>query len=320
MAKDSITTANGGTFVSPLRYPGGKGRLGPWIASVLRANNLTGGCYVEPYAGGAGVALFLLLRNHVRRIVINDADPAVHAFWHAVVQEPETLIREINTRSPTMDTRAFAQDVLAHPEKHPLSERAFATFFLNRTSRSGILKGGVIGGKAQDGTYTLDARYNREDLVARIQAIAAQRHRIKVFGMDAVAFLDQHGSRFPKKTLVYLDPPYYIKGSQLYRNSYTHQDHVAVAEAARGLAHPTLITYDDVPEIRKIYKGMPSSFLSLHYSTHQGRPMACEAVFYDRMRLPTPPTMTRGERIIVPRSSRPKLRQQVACPPISKEA
>src|SRR6185312_4445396 len=283
MTTDPITTTSGGSFVSPLRYPGGKGRLGPWIASVLQTNNLTGGCYVEPYSGGAGVALFLLLRNHVRRIVINDADPAIYAFWHAVVQEPEALIHEIRTRAPTMDTRSFARDVLSDPEKHTLAERAFATFFLNRTSRSGILKGGVIGGKAQNGAYKLDARYNHADLIARIQTIATQRHRIQVHGLDAIEFLNRYGTKFPKKTLVYLDPPYYIKGSQLYRNSYTHQDHVDVAAVARGLAHPTLITYDDVTEIRKIYKGMPSSFLSLHYSTHQARPLACEAVFYERL-------------------------------------
>ncbi len=291
------TVSVSGAFVSPLRYPGGKGRLGPWIASLLKANDLDGGCYAEPYAGGAGVAMYLLLRKHVRRIVINDADPAVYAFWHTIVQEPDALIDEIQTRAPTMETRAFAKDVLANMGVHSKAEIAFATFFLNRTSRSGILKGGVIGGKAQNGKYKLDARYNRTDLIARIQAIAAERKHIQVYGLDAIEFLNKVGKKLPKKTLIYLDPPYYVKGSQLYRNCYGHEDHIDVATVARRLTHPTLITYDDAPEIRKIYKGMKATLLSLHYSTHSARPLTSEIMFYAGLTLPMPPTMTRREQL-----------------------
>lgn len=302
----------GGAFVSPLRYPGGKGRLGPWIASLLKANNLEGGCYVEPYAGGAGVAMYLLLRKHVRRIVINDADPVVYAFWRSIIQEPEALIHEIQTRAPMMETRAFAKDVLANMEAHSTSEIAFATFFLNRTSRSGILNGGVIGGKAQDGKYKIDARYNRIDLIARIQAIAAERKNIQVYGLDAIDFLNKVDPKLPKKSLIYLDPPYYLKGSQLYRNFYEHDDHIDVATVAKGLTHPTLITYDDAPEIRKIYKGMKSTLLSLHYSTHTERPLTSEVMFYAGLTLPMPPTMTRGERLGAPKRSDPSRQKRAA--------
>lgn len=302
----------GGAFVSPLRYPGGKGRLGPWIASLLKANHLEGGCYVEPYAGGAGVAMYLLLRKHVRRIVINDADPVVYAFWRTIVQEPEALIHEIQTRSPTMETRAFAKDVLANMGAHSTSEIAFATFFLNRTSRSGILNGGVIGGKTQSGKYKIDARYNRPDLIARVQAIAAERQHIQVYGLDAVYFLNKVDPKLPKKSLIYLDPPYYLKGSQLYRNFYEHDDHIDVAAVAKGLTHPTLITYDDAPEIRKIYKGMKSTLLSLHYSTHTERPLTSEVMFYAGLTLPMPPTMTRGERLGAPKRSGPARQKRAA--------
>jgi len=287
----------GGVFVSPLRYPGGKGRLGPWVAALLKANSLENGCYVEPYAGGAGVAMYLLLRKHVRRVVINDADPVVYTFWRTIVQEPDALVHEIQTRSPTMETREFAKHVLANMRAHSVSEIAFATFFLNRTSRSGILTGGVIGGEAQNGKYKLDARYNRSDLIARIQAIAAKRQNIHVYGLDAIDFLNKVEPELPKKSLIYMDPPYYVKGSQLYRNFYKHQDHIDVATFAKGIVHPILITYDNNPEIRKIYKGMKSTLLSLHYSTHIARPLTSEVMFYAGLTLPMPPTLTRGERL-----------------------
>lgn len=297
MLTGDVTVPNGGTFASPLRYPGGKGRLGPWLATLVAANKLTKGCYVEPYAGGAGAALYLLLGNHVKRIVINDADPVVHAFWDTLVHDSATLIKLISRHPATMKTREMAKMQLATPELYTPAEVAFATFFVNRTSRSGILNGGVIGGKAQAGTYKLDARYNPAALIARIEAIAAQRERIKVYGMDALDFLKKECPKLPKKSLIYLDPPYYVKGSQLYRNFYQHADHVAIGAAAKALSLPVLITYDDTPEIRKIYHGVKSSSFSLQYSTHLARPMASEVLFYANLQLPMAPMMTRGAHI-----------------------
>lgn len=312
MAAPATLTINGGNFASPLRYPGGKGRLAPWLGELIVANRLKGGCYVEPYAGGAGAALYLLLQGFVKRIVINDADPAVYAFWSAVVHESEELIDQIQSNAPTMATRELAREILSAPGDYSSSELAFATFFLNRTSRSGILNGGVIGGKAQAGAYKLDARYNQEDLVARIRAIAAQKDRIKVLGMDALELLTKVAPKLPKKSLIYLDPPYYVKGSQLYRNCYEHADHLAVAKAARQLSHPLLITYDDTPEIRKLYRGVKSSLFSLQYSTHKARPTASEVLFYANLTLPMAPCMTRSTRIDLPSRIRRELKRAAA--------
>lgn len=285
----------GGAFASPLRYPGGKGRMGPWLASLLSANGLKGGCYVEPYAGGAGAALFLLLQGYARRIVINDADPAIYAFWDAVVNDTDALIKIILKRSATMKTRSAARSVLERTEEHSRLDVAFAAFFLNRTSRSGILNGGVIGGKSQDGPYKLNARYNVSNLVARIRAVGAMRDKIQVYGLDALEFFEEVGGKLPqKKTLIYLDPPYYLKGSQLYRNCYRHEDHVAVGKMAKSLSRPVVITYDDTPEIRKIYKGMSWTLFSLRYSTHINRPLASEILFYNNLSLPMPPALTRA--------------------------
>lgn len=289
----------GGAFASPLRYPGGKGRMGPWLATLMRSNGLKGGCYAEPYAGGAGAALFLLLQGHAGRIVINDADPAIYAFWDCVVNRTDAFVRKISRTPVTMDTRARAKQVLERPDDHAPLDVGFAAFVLNRTSRSGILNGGVIGGKAQSGAYKLDARYNKDNLVARIRSIGALREKIQVHGLDALEFFKNVGERLPpKKSLIYLDPPYYVKGSQLYRNCYQHDDHVAVGEAVKALTRPTLVTYDDAPAIRKIYKGMSWTLFSLKYSTHLSRPLASEILFYKNLSLPMPPALTRGTSLV----------------------
>ena len=289
---------HGAVFASPLRYPGGKGRMGPWLGALMKANGLKGGCYVEPYAGGAGAALFLLRRGYAGRIVINDADPAIFAFWDAVVNDTDALVKKVASTTPTMQARFDAKQVLLDAKSHDRLEVAFAAFLLNRTSRSGILNGGVIGGKEQAGTYKLDARYNKEDLIDRIKSIGALRSKIQVYGLDALDFFSKVGERLPpKKTLIYLDPPYYVKGSQLYRNCYQHGDHSAVGELVKSLSRPVLVTYDDTPEIRKIYKGMSWTLFSLKYSTHLNRPLASELLFYKNLSLSMPPVLTRSANL-----------------------
>jgi DNA adenine methylase len=290
-------TRSAGYFVSPLRYPGGKGRLGPWLAHVIEKNGLKGGWYVEPYAGGAGAALYLLLQNHVERIVINDADPLISAFWRSVVYHSNEFVNMIRKMPVTLESRARCQAVVASPAKHSELELGFAAFFLNRTSRSGILAGGVIGGLRQAGAYKFDARYQREDLIARVCAIGALRERITVVGMDALDMLIDSSPGFPEKTLIYMDPPYYLKGSQLYLHHYQQGDHEAIAHYATSVDRPLLITYDNCPEVRELYRGMKATEFSLRYSTHLARPFAREVLFYANLRLPSAPLLTRGAQL-----------------------
>jgi DNA adenine methylase len=286
-----------GFFTSPLRYPGGKGRLGPWLASLMRANHVQGGCYVEPYAGGAGAALHLLIEGVADHIVINDADPLIYSFWNAAVHHSEELIDAIQNGDVSLEQRARQLAVVANPRAATALQRAYATFFLNRTSRSGILTGGVIGGKEQAGKYLIDARFNKADLVARIQKIGSLKSRISVFNLDALVLLSACAPGFSKDTLVYLDPPYYVKGSQLYRNYYSHADHVSIASYVRSAKHPILVTYDDVKQIRSMYTGIESAKFSLHYSTHLDRPRTTEILFYSNLKLSTPPRLTRARKL-----------------------
>lgn len=283
-----------GYFLSPLRYPGGKGRLGPWLAQVIQANNLSGGWYIEPYAGGAGAALYLLLEGHVDHVVINDDDPLISAFWHSVVAETEAFAAMIESTPVTMEERRRFEQVVLDHSRYPILEVGFAAFFLNRTSRSGILSGGVIGGKNQVGSYKLDARFNRRTLATRVRAIGARRDQITVLGMDALELLESARWGLPQNCLIYLDPPYFEKGSQLYNNHYARSDHREIAALARSINHPLIITYDDCPEIRGLYRSLPHVEFSLRYSTHTSRPRATELLIYSNLELPSHPRMTRA--------------------------
>ncbi|MGY2175581.1 DNA adenine methylase [Pseudomonas azotoformans] len=285
--------SNAPSFVTPLRYPGGKARLGAWLAALLEHNDLKNGVYVEPYAGGAGAAMYLLINNHVNNIVINDIDPVVHAFWWALLNDTDRLASMISETPVTMETWHKQQEIVSNTKITDLTLLGFATFFLNRTNRSGMIKGGVIGGKNQTGKYLIDARFNKKDLIERVIKIGKLKDRIQLFNVDAPEILNHPDIEFTERSLIYLDPPYFEKGSQLYRNHYQPEDHKKISESVMNICTPWLVTYDNCEEIKKLYHEADGVEFSLHYSTHLLRPKATEAMFYGNLELHTPPTLRR---------------------------
>lgn len=273
-------------FSTPLRYPGGKGKFAHFVKQIFETNELLDGHYVEPYAGGAGVALELMFHEYAAKIHINDIDPAVFSFWQAAVHETDELCRLINDTPVTIENWHRQREVLKQINQHSTIEIALATFFLNRTNRSGILKAGVIGGLEQAGKWKLDARYNKLDLIKRIELIGRFRNRIMVYNLDAVELLTNVVPTLPTKTLVYLDPPYYVKGSGLYRNFYEHDDHVKIAETLKSVNKPWLVSYDETPEIKDIYKEYRQYNYSLSYTAQDKKKGSEVMIFGPSIKLP----------------------------------
>ena len=253
-------------YVSPLRYPGGKLKVVDYVKQLMEVNDLTGGTYIEPYAGGASVALSLLFDKYAGKIKINDKDRAIYAFWYSVLEETEELCRLINDTPVNMDTWQTQHELQKHKEETGLLELGFSTFFLNRTNRSGILNGGVIGGKDQRGTWKIDARYNKKDLIERIEYVAGYADLIELTSMDAVALLKRYKRTPAAKTFCYLDPPYYVKGQDLYLNYYRDEDHQDIAEVIKKFKGQWIISYDAVDFISELYKGYRQKEYYLSYS------------------------------------------------------
>lgn len=266
---------------TPLRYPGGKAAFAPYIATVMDTNNLSGGHYLEPYAGGAGVALELLFHGYASHVHINDLDPAIYAFWFSVKHHSEDILDLLESTPITLEEWFKWRAVLRGEVDASIVERGFATLFMNRTNRSGILKAGVIGGLNQSGTYKLDARFKKDVLAARIERIASYAEAISVYSEDALSLLKRRSEILPRKSMIYLDPPYYVKGQGLYRNFYKHEDHLKIAKLLQSsrFAAPWVVSYDNAPEICDMYSCSRAFAYQLNY-TAQRRYIGNEVMFF----------------------------------------
>ncbi len=260
---------------SPLRYPGGKAKLCDLLIEILRANDLSEPRYVEPYAGGAGAALRLLFEEYVESIVINDADPRIRCFWSAVTEQNDRFLSLLDQVEVSVEEWYRQREIYELADAERVLEVGFATFYLNRTTRSGIVhNGGPIGGFDQSGNYKIDARFNRDQLTRRIQRIGIYADRIEVSDLDGLGLLrtlEQDGVR-AAHTFVYLDPPYYAKGAELYLNRFTHQQHAELANyLSSPRVFPWVMTYDNVPAIEKLYDGFHRVPFDLSYSAFERR-------------------------------------------------
>lgn len=263
MAKNDVNH-----FVSPLRYPGGKNCIFDFVSNLFYENSLIGVNYAEPYAGGAGLALRLLIGEYVNKIYINDLDIALYSFWYSVINHNVQLCDWVEDLKVDLDNWKYYKEI--HNQKNSgafsFLEIGMATFFLNRTNVSGVLNGGIIGGRMQYGKYKMDARFNKKTLIERISRLNNFKHRIKISKLDGVNFI----KKIEKKKddfFIYIDPPYVVKGGDLYMNFFKERDHKRLAKNVRQINKRWMVSYDCNDLIKNIYRDYRRVEYNLSHST-----------------------------------------------------
>lgn len=243
-------------YLSPLRYPGGKARVAPYLATLIRAQSIRPSIYAEPFAGGAGAALRLLVDETVRSVRINDLSPGVAAFWRSVFQHTEQFAKLIEGATVDIDHWHKARHIFQTPSDRDDLQLGFATFFLNRCNRSGILTARPIGGLNQKGKWKIDARFNKADLAERVRRLGRYQRRVKVTQFDGREFMADIES-LGSEVFAYIDPPYIVQGEDLYLDSLSYEDHRLLADHLRGCSTPWMLTYDVSERVtEELYAGL----------------------------------------------------------------
>ncbi|WP_088816441.1 DNA adenine methylase [Listeria goaensis] len=258
---------------SPLRYPGGKTQLSQFVRNLIEVNEISNTTYIEPFAGGAGVALELLFNNTVEHIVINDYDKSIYSIWHAILNQTDDIIRLIEDTPVTINEWHNQHKIYLESKKYMNSlEGGFATLYLNRTNVSGIINGGPMGGKNQNGKYKLDCRFNKKNLIEKVVNIANYKDKITIFRKDANNLVDIILNRYnPENCFIFFDPPYFEQGKNLYLSFIQKSDHKRMKDSITKLNdYYWMTTYDKNLHIADIYSDIKKKYeYNLNYSANQ---------------------------------------------------
>jgi DNA adenine methylase len=254
---------------SPLRYPGGKAKLSKFLTGVIEKQTTSNKViFVEPFAGGAGAALTLLFTKKVNKIIINDLDPAIFALWKVIVEDTDWIIRKIQRTEITI-SEWRKQQIIYNSKTADIRKLGFATFFLNRTNRSGIIEGGPIGGFEQSGEWKIDARFNKEGLIERLEAIKGVSDKISVKNLDGISLLKNiQNLKSYDDYFIFLDPPYIVKGQLLYLNHYQKKNHTKLANFLNTSILNWVMTYDDTPLVHELYANKSIQRFDIAHTAH----------------------------------------------------
>lgn len=228
---------------SPLRYPGGKNCIFPFMSKFFYENDLVGITYAEPYAGGAGLALHLLIEGYVSKIYINDLDPCIYLFWKAILNRTDEFCQWIESVPVNLDTWKYYKNKYKEGVEVDEFETAKCTFYLNRTNISGVLDAGPIGGYSQTAKYKIDARFNKIDLIKKIRIIESRKRDIFLSNYDGIEFIKSL-NRKHSDVFIYLDPPYVEKGHFLYMNCFKKEDHIQLSKFVSKINKKWMVSYD----------------------------------------------------------------------------
>jgi DNA adenine methylase len=272
-------------FSSPLRYPGGKTRLAVFLCKAIEKNFSENEkiILVEPYAGGAGASLKLLFSGKVDRIIINDLDKAIFAFWKIAVSDTDFLINKIKKININIEEWKKQKEIYNNPSSS-IKELAFATLFLNRTNRSGIIEGGPIGGMEQAGFWNVQARFTKNTIISRLEKIKKFKNKISVRNLDGITLLKQlEKNKCRNRYFIFLDPPYYQKGKSLYLNHYIDKDHKELLKLLEKSSLKWVMTYDDVSYIQNLYNKFKKNKFTINHSVFEARKGKEVLIFSDNV-------------------------------------
>jgi len=284
-------TSKSGTLQSPLRYPGGKAFLCPYVETVLRVHKLRPHVFVEPFAGGASISLHLLQQDVVDKIALFDRDPLVSGFWWSVFNADSWLLEKLDTAEISLDTWKALREQSIDGHRN----NGWKCLFLNRTSFSGILNraAGPLGGMAQASAYGIDCRFYRSTIHERIERIAQLRDRVDaVETCDWRVSLDRYRQRFQENLsscFIYLDPPFFNKAKKLYNYVFNPEEHEALIKHLREVEVPWLLSYDYCTEIEELFqkKGLHYTTVPVRYtSAKQNSPNRKKEIIASNLKLP----------------------------------
>lgn len=232
--------------VDPVRpvagYVGGKKQLARHIIAAIEG--IPHKVYAEPFVGMGGV--FLRRRQAAKAEAINDLNRDVICLFRVLQRHYQAFMDMLKWQ---VTSRAeFERLATQDPETLTDLERAARFLYLQRLS---------FGGKVASRTFGIDtngpARFDITRLGSLLEAV---HERLAGVWIDCLPW-EEFIARWDRPaTLFYLDPPYV--GSEHYygrgKGQFGPADHARLATTLKGLRGRFILTLNDLPEIRSLYR------------------------------------------------------------------
>mgnify|MGYP001440887376 CR=1 FL=1 len=266
--------------MSFIRYPGGKSKLRAEILKQLDKQIYLGGSkiieYREPFFGGGSIGLkFLEMNPYIHKAWINDKDVGVASLWTSVMRYHDELKRKVVNFVPSVDIFYQYKDILLSNQPMDVVELGFMKLAVHQMSFSGlgVMAGGPIGGKTQLGNYTIDCRWSADYICNKINKYHALFSRTNMYNNICSSFNFEKvlEDDIDDNALVYIDPPYYVKGNDLYIVKFEKSDHMRLAELLKCAKYRWLLSYDDCEEVRELYNWAVIQPVGVNYTIKTSR-------------------------------------------------
>jgi DNA adenine methylase len=228
--------------ISPLRFPGGKTRAISILYHHLLENYPDRKTLLSPFFGGGSFELFLTSKGYT--VFGNDLFAPLYHFWKTTQDNRTALIDSVRRLMPVSkeNFHTLRSTIMEEPD---ILKTATSFFIINRTSYSGAtLSGGFSPSAAQ--TRLTESSLKRLSDCSTDSVIFSNT--------DCNVFLDNHPES--ASTVIYADPPYYIKDFLYGKDGDVHKsfNHEAFANKIRS-RKDWIISYNDCEYIRKLYEG-----------------------------------------------------------------
>ena len=250
---------------SPLRYPGSKQKFARTLSDIISKNKISPDLFIEPFSGGASISLYFLQTNLVKNIALIEKDPLIASLWKTIFFDSEWLVKKIKNLDITIDKWRYFKNY----NPRTIRNKALKCLFLNRTNFSGILKAGPIGGQKQISQYKIDCRFNKCNIINRIEVLSKYKDKVLFIEEgDYEDILKNKQNILPKNTFIYFDPPYVNKAKALYNFYFNDADHVRLKNYIKNLKCNWLLSYDYEPPISKLYENFSNTgFFDIIYTS-----------------------------------------------------
>jgi len=270
-----------------MRYPGSKMKLLDHILPIIKEYNFD--IFVDVFAGSGSVSLALMQEKKVPgtkpiQYIINDKDYNLYTLWFSIFFHTDELKEKILNYTPKVeDFFQFKTDLSIgkcnNNNNNNCIDIAFKKLIIHCISYSGLgtMAGSPIGGINQNSNYKINCRFNPKKICEKIDKIRLYRHSLfnrsetndgDVYNEDFSFFFENCIWESHYKAFFYLDPPYFLKGKDLYQFSFTDDQHKLLAQKLHETKHDWLLSYDDHPFIRYLYRDCIIQEIPVKYTTN----------------------------------------------------